>query len=432
MDRDVETARKSIVACLTERGYDVFTDVDKLRVGDEWHPVLFEEMYLCDAAIVLLGPQTIRQSDWVRREAEVLMSRHIVRSLRTVLPLFIGTRDTKEARRRGFGHLLTLQAELGSRQDNPMPAGEGVPVAGFADWIAAEFAPVVGPTGAAREFHQWVSRISGFLKSARLQNSDTIVEAASALNCTDDEILHVRAKVGAELFLAHVLLREGEVVRRGEAESGLSGALAALRPGLAGSQLAQLKEEVVPGWVDPSDAESFTPPRTEGAAKDRPLVLLSAWAPWTAEQHVRRNVHNAPGGYRLRALPRAGCLPADESPGEDALVDLCRAALKSVFGLPPNMPLSPDCVRPGLRTGEYLVVDATGRHLPDVAGAVNRVHADFPWVTVVVLVPDGLPSPEVLHRLGIDRAVPVVLGDGVEIRAFRLDQILTDVVGAAG
>ncbi|MGI3198701.1 toll/interleukin-1 receptor domain-containing protein [Streptomyces sp. GLT-R25] len=90
-DACVDEALRLIVPRLTERGYDVFTDVDKLRTGDCWHEVLYEEMYLCDAAIVLLGPETIATSQWVRREADVLMGRHIVRSLRTVLPGFLGT-----------------------------------------------------------------------------------------------------------------------------------------------------------------------------------------------------------------------------------------------------------------------------------------------------------------------------------------------------
>ncbi|WP_315904498.1 toll/interleukin-1 receptor domain-containing protein [Streptomyces mirabilis] len=429
MDREVEAARKCIVAHLTDRGYDVFTDVDKLRVGDEWHPVLFEEMYLCDAAIVLLGPRTIRESDWVRREAEVLMSRHIVRSLRTVLPVFIGTQDTKEARRRGFGHLLNIQAEFGRRESNPMP--EGTDVTQFAEWITAEFAPIVGPVGVASEFHQWASRISGFLRSARLRDFDTVVDAATALCCTDDEILHVRARVGAELFLAHVLLREGEKVRDGEADSALPGALAALRPGLLGNQLTQLKEEIVPGWVDPADAEVFASPPADGTAKDRPLVLLSAYAEWTAEQHVRRTVYNAPGSYRLRGLPESRQIRADESTEEEALMAMCNAALKTVFGVPPNMPLAPGHVRQR-QTGEYLVIDSTGRQLRDIAAVVNRIHADFPWVTVIVLIPDGAPTAETLRELGIDRAVPVTLSHDVELRAFRLDQMLGDVAGATG
>lgn len=420
--------RKEIVGCLTDRGYDVFTDVDKLRVGDEWNPVLFEEMYLCDVAIVLLGPNTITSSDWVRREAEVLMGRHAVRSLATVLPVFVGTRDTKEARRRGFGALLKLQAELGERPSNPLPDDPGP--GGYADWLAAEFAPVTPPAGVARDFHLWSSRIAAFLKSARLHNADTLVDAATALCRSAGEVVHhVRAKVGAELFLAHVLLKEGEKVRSEDEASALPEALAALRPGLAGSQLHQLRHEVLPGWVAPADAEAFTPPLPGAGAEHRRVVLLDAYAAWTAEQHVRRTVFNAPARYRLSALPADEDVVADEASGEEALMALCRATLPSVFALPPNAPLKPGWVRQDGQAGEYLVVDATGREFADVAAVVNRVHDDYPWLTIVVLVSEGVPPPEVLADLGMARAVTVRPGSGVEHRAYKLNIALADIAG---
>lgn len=429
MDAEVETVRKEIVGCLTGRGYDVFTDVDELRVGDEWSPVLFEEMYLCDVAIVLLGPNSITSSDWVRREAEVLMGRYAVRGLATVLPVFVGTCDTKEARRRGFGALLKLQAELGVRPRNPLPDDPGP--GGYATWLAAEFAPVTPPVGVARDFHRWSSRIAAFLKSARLHNADTLVDAAKALCGSDDEVTHVRAKVGAELFLAHILLREGEKVRSEEEASALPEALAALRPGLASSQLHQLRHEVLPGWVAPADAEPFTPPPPGAGERHRRLVLLDAYASWTAEQHVRRTVFNAPARYRLFALPADEDVVADETSGEEALMALCQATLPSVFALPPNAPLKPGRVRQDGHAGEYLVVDATGREFADVAAVVNRVHEDYPWLTVVVLVPDGVPPPDVLADLDLARAVTVRPGPGVEHRAYRLDMALADIAGGA-
>jgi hypothetical protein len=435
-DESVAAALELIVPRLHERGYDVFTDVEKLRVGDEWHPVLYEEMYLCDAAIVLLGPETIKKSDWVRREADVLMGRHIVRSLRTVLPVFLGTQDTREARNRGFNALLNLQAELGKRETNPLPEGDDIEC--FTDWIVAEFAPLVG-TVCDRPFHVWAKRISDYLTSAYKQNSDTVTEAAKMLCCDQDEMLHVRAKVGAELFLAHLLLRTGESVRSGSADSPLPAAVAALRPGLAGSQLNQLAQETLPGWVDPEDAVPFAPRRSggpdgpDGRGGPKPVVLLSAYDEWTAEQHIKRSLHNEPDSYSLGDLPpqdQDDDMPADGRPPTEDLLALCRVALRGVFGLPPRKPLNADEVRPVERRREYLVINTLDYALPTVATAVNTLHEEFPWLIVVVLVPDGLPDQDQLRRLGLSRAVPVDLSGAVESRAYSLKERLDEVVGS--
>ncbi|MEE1930070.1 toll/interleukin-1 receptor domain-containing protein [Streptomyces sp. TRM 70351] len=210
-DACVEQALELIVPPLQKRGYTVFTDMDSLRVGDAWHPVLYEEMYLCDAAIVLLGPETVRESDWVRREADVLMGRHIVRSLRVVLPGFLGTQDTKTARKRGFSALLQIQTAMLRRTTTPLPGGGDVQR--VTDWLVAEFAPVGFPTAREQPFHTWTQRIAGYLRTARDRDFDTLTDAAAALGCLGDELMHMRAKVGGELFLAHRLLDAGKGVR---------------------------------------------------------------------------------------------------------------------------------------------------------------------------------------------------------------------------
>lgn len=428
-DACVDEALRLIVPRLTERGYDVFTDVDKLRTGDSWHEVLYEEMYLCDAAIVLLGPETIATSQWVRREADVLMGRHIVRSLRTVLPGFLGTQDTAAARRRGFNALLTIQAELGKREPNPMP--EGGEVEQFTEWLVAEFAPVAQAVS-DRPFHAWVKRVAAFLASSRLKNFDTVTEAAAQLQCSQDQMLHVRAKVGAELFLAHLMLKVGAVAREEADDSALPRALAALRAGLDGRQLEHLAEEILPGWVDPDQAALFAPVCTGETAARRPVVLLPAYDEWTAGQHVRRALYNEPDSFLLGRLPDHEGLPADERPPAEDLLEACLAALREVFGVPPRMPVNQHTVRARERIREYLVINAAGWCLRDVATVVNTLHGWFSWLVVVLLTPDGLPDKDELGSLELTRAVAVDLPAGVEQNAYGLKTRLDSVVQPAG
>lgn len=105
------------------------------------------------------------------------MSRRFVRSLSTVLPCFLGTAKTKEARKRGFGALLTLQAELGQRVKNPLPEGEIT--RRIAQWVLDEFALVAGPPGAARLF-EWAKRIAAYLRVARERDPQVLNEMAEA------------------------------------------------------------------------------------------------------------------------------------------------------------------------------------------------------------------------------------------------------------
>ncbi|MFF6779021.1 toll/interleukin-1 receptor domain-containing protein [Streptomyces sp. NPDC012637] len=426
-DPEVARALSILEPRLSERGYDVFVDVEKLRVGESWNPALFEEMYLCDAAVVLLGPQTIEESDWVRREADVLMSRHVVRSLRTVLPCFIGTKDTARARRRGFGALLALQAELGQRERNPLP--QEALTERIIDWILDEFAPVAGKPG-DQGFLKWTKRIASFLRSARVRDADSLSDAAEELQCSSVDRLHVRASVGAELFLAHMMFRAGELVRDTGA-SLLPDALAALRSGLESGQLLQLADELLPSWADPDDSQHFAPPHPPEADACGPLVLLRAYSDWSATQHISRAVCNAPRSYHLRALPACEDVPLDESSPYDALMESCHAALEELFAVPPGMGLCPERVHPRPKTREYLVIDSRGYELGDVARVVNALHADYEWLVIVVLCPEEIPEQKVLDDLSLSRAIPVCIPQEIEMRAHAFKQELDSVVRKA-
>ncbi len=402
-------------------------DVDKLRVGDPWSPALYEQMYLCDAAIVLLGPNTIAESDWVRRESEILMSRRFVRSLRTVLPCFLGTKKTKLARDRGFGSLLTLQVEMGQREKNPLP-DTGLTLQ-ITQWILDEFAPVAGPPGDGA-FFAWAKRISGYLRVARNQDYDSLIDIADALKCSREEILHVKASVGAELFLAHMLFRTGEAVRQ-ESENLLPAAVAALRPSLGSDRLRYLASELVPSWVDPEAAIHFAPAHPPQNGGTSPLVLLRARAPWAAEQHIKRALCNAPKAFKHRALTIYGEMPQDEeSPYED-LLERCREALREVFDIPPGYPLDPSRVRSRERR-EYLLVNANGYDLKDVADVVNLLHEDYPWLVIVVLHPELLPERKLLNDLDMGRAVKVDFSEDLEMRSYSFMRDLEDAAGHVG
>ncbi|MEU2761461.1 toll/interleukin-1 receptor domain-containing protein [Streptomyces sp. NPDC007094] len=427
-DAEVVEALDIIAPVLDARGYDVFKDVEKLRTGQSWSPALYEEMYLCDAAIVLLGPNTIADSDWVRRESEVLMSRRFVRSLSTVLPCFLGTDKTKEARKRGFGALLTLQAELGQRVKNPLPEGEIT--RRIAQWVLDEFALVAGPPGDGA-FFEWAKRIAAYLRVARERDPQALNEMAEALHCSTEDLLHVRASVGAEMFLAHVLFRAGEAVRLGQT-SPLPTAVAALRPSL-GSSRSGLAAELMSSWVDPVVAADFAPGAPQsGTPVPAPLIFFRAGGSWAAEQHIRRALCNAPRAFNHRALAAGGDLPMDESDAGEELLSACLDALQEVFDIPPGLSLSPGLVEPRPGCRDYLVINGRGYAYEDIAGAVNALHQDYPWLVIIVLQHELLPDQQQLNELDMGRAVRVDFSRATEMRAYSFMRSLEDVAGIAG
>ncbi|GEB57184.1 toll/interleukin-1 receptor domain-containing protein [Streptomyces gardneri] len=425
-DAEVVEALSVIKPELSERGYDVFVDVERLRVGEAWSPSLYEEMYLCDAAIVLLGPKTIEGSDWVRRESDVLMSRHFVRSLRTVLPCFLGTQDTSLARKRGFGALLTLQAELGQREKRPLPVGQLTQL--IINWILDEFAPVAGPPGDGA-FHAWTKRIAAFLRVARECDPSSLEDAAIALCCSKYDRMHMRASIGAELFLTHMLFRAGEQVRE-NGNTELPASIAALRPSLGAGQLSHVVAELLPSWADPDVASNFAPPHPPEEGHAPCLILLRAYGNWAAEQHIARALCNEPGSFSHRSLAAHGDIPLDESSPYEELMDSCVSALQEVFEMPPEMGLLPGMVGPRRRR-DYLIINARGHDFEDIAHVVNELHDKYSWLVIIVVCPDALPEEKILEDLNLSHATLLAISAQLERDAFSFKQTLHSVMGMA-
>ncbi|MFD3969928.1 toll/interleukin-1 receptor domain-containing protein [Streptomyces cyaneofuscatus] len=419
-DADVRAVLENIVPRLTASGYDVFIDVEKLRAGDEWHEVLYREMYRCDAAIVLLGPETVAAPRWVRREAEVLVGRFKVGGLAAVLPGIVGGVSTAEARKQGFDALLSIQAAIWQSPDDERPAEADTLT--VADRIMAEFSPQdlrSANTGA----RDWALRVARYLESARRRNPGSLLDAARRLGLTDEELMHVSARIGAELFLSHRMLSGG-------IREELPTAVEWLKPALGADQLRQLSAEILPSWVDQESARRFLPAANAVPEPDAgsPVLVFNAYEEWTVEQYVRRAVCNAPDTYSFGALERG--LPDDDASPAEALEAACRTALRQVFRVPPRMPLNSRTVRPKNGTFSYLVLSAADHSVEDLAAVTRSLRDDFPWLIVVVLTGGAEPG----RVAGIADTVVVVppITEETELAAYQLKQRLDAVVQDSG
>ncbi|MGW2395592.1 toll/interleukin-1 receptor domain-containing protein [Kitasatospora sp. NPDC001664] len=449
-DPEVQQVLDILAPALDERGYEVFVDVEGLRIGDDWNRQLYREMYRCDAAVVLLGPNTVgmgsddpsaqRASEWVRRESEVLVGRYKAGGLRAVFPGLVGQLTTSVARRNGFGTVLSLQAAqaLGALAEDLGSAPEVV-----ATRILDEIAPV---TPMEPGSDSWARRVANLLRTAWSVNEDGYIAAAEAAGLLKEDLFHIRSKIGSELFLAQRLLS-------GELHSKLPDVMAQLRPGLSGEQLRHLADEVLPAWVDHRAACLLTggatvtvpgpragqpvpaddPATAEAAASSGQVVVLDVWSPWTAEQYVQRSVRKEPGAYRLQTEPEH--LPADERPVTEALEELCRGLLRQVFSVPPGMPVNAATVRANPAVRNFLVLRAGGRGSHELATVANALQRDFPWLTVVTLTAGNRDCTEEALRASCSARVVTVrppLPVAEERAAYELKCLIDGVVTPGG
>ncbi|GAA2314450.1 toll/interleukin-1 receptor domain-containing protein [Streptomyces kunmingensis] len=427
-DECVQDALQLLIPELKRRGYRVFFDVESLRVGDVWAEELYTELFACDAAVVLLGPQTLQDPEWVRRETEVLVSRHVMKNLPHVLPGLMGGLDPAQARSVGFAPLFRLQARIQDRHDpyNPPPNG-GSSVAQFVDWMLEEFAHV-GEVVHDEQVSEWAERIAVYLDKASRRNAARVLTAAKRLGLHDSDLRQITARIGSDLLLAFRLLsaaREGEVLAQaiGELQSVLD------------ASLAGLIHELLPGWADQEAAECFLPSRGSDASAEGKVIVFPAHLAWMAEHHVQRALCMKPESWRISALSEESDLPwAGESPTE-RLHDACLEQLLDLFRVPPWKSLADVEEIPGVLP--YLVVSLEDYSLETIAEVVRSLLREFEGLkvlNVVVLAPVDVPEPKELEVCGLADAVVVHPrpSDAEQSRAYRLHRAMDGLLKQCG
>ena len=52
---------------LTKKGYDVFTDVDGIKIGDKWSNTIEENISKCDLFVIIVTPAAL-ESEFIEKE----------------------------------------------------------------------------------------------------------------------------------------------------------------------------------------------------------------------------------------------------------------------------------------------------------------------------------------------------------------------------
>jgi hypothetical protein len=409
--------QQALAQGLRARHYDVRIDTDALRPGQDWCPLLFHWLGECDAAVVLFNAKAL-ESYWVRREVNILMWRRALNPSFRVVPVLVGQVSSKDVQDAGFSDVLPVEcARIPATASDGM-AGDSAGGAwvgeldSLADVVLKEFADLPDNSEDSDDMRRWISRIASFLRRAGDQQA--LKGAARMLGLAGEDLQHVESQVGSCEFLAHQLL--------GTADARLIGALMELAPHLGMDALEQLVTQVRPTWINAESARHLLPP----AAPQRWTIALNASYPETADSYVARAVCLRLDRYYMKA---AGGIPLGEDAARE-LTEQCMDAVRQLLSYRPGTPVSAFKPRSG-GAWQYLTIGVQGVRPALVAHVVRELHAQFPWLLIVLLTGSVMPDEETLRSWCVDDLMVVTpyLDEHEEIEGDRLARDLSGIVG---
>ena len=374
--------------------------MDALRPGDVWRDVLYHWLAECHAAVILLNREALA-STWVRREVNILLWRRALGYPLRIVPAIAGNLSTQDLRDAGFGDLAELEvARLGPRQ---LPSDAAA--ARLASMIVGRLADGPADSPDDSPMAAWAETVAFDL--GEVKNKDSLVAAANALGIDKTYDDRIRDPLEGCRFLAHQLLAR----RHG---NGLSVAIGKIANFTPAEWLSRLIDNVAATWVDGEAARVLLE-----FSVDRPgTVVLNADWQSTAEQYVDRATCCAPTGFAYATVTAvAGEAFIEEFEAE------CTKAVQTLLSVRPPYTIE-DAVPAGDRPDEqlFLIVDPSTAPRALVAEGVRAVHRRFPWLVVVLLTGQALPTDEELAtwQLADARKLEPALGPREELGAQRV------------
>ncbi|GIF62083.1 hypothetical protein Ais01nite_01180 [Asanoa ishikariensis] len=383
---------------LRAAGHTVFVDADVLA-GLQWRSVLYHELAICDAAVVLLD-QTSLSRRWVQREADVLLWRRAFDERLTIVPVLLDDTKIDTVRGSGFGEFTEAQFLL----------ADGLGPATVAERVADRFAASERPDPPdlpGTRMRQWFDDIETVL--TRIGHQNKLRLAALELGVSPQDADQVLLGVaGGYRFLAHQFLARS-------VDTAAVDAMSRILYCADTDTLRKLAGLIAPTWVDHSAA---LPLKLAGPTP-RTVAVLNARDFRTALHYVQRATCL---DRRVRVEQVSGVV------GEDSAGDLfaqCETAVLRLVGAEPPFDTLADVPPQELRDGPpepaYLIVSTASLPTRAVTDVIDDIRARYPWLVVVVLVGTEPPGPETLARWGLADAkvLAPTLDPGEEFRAHR-------------
>jgi len=258
----------------------------------------------------------------------------------------------------------------------------------------------------------WIRAIAGNLETVR--DMDRLVAAARLLKVEDDHLNHVRLPKSGCTFLAHQMLGRwhGEDLER---------AIGEIAKHTPVDWLQRLIGNVIATWVDAEASRGLL-----AFGPERPgTVVLNAISDTTANHYTERAWCCASTGFHLVAVATA----TGESFMQEFMKD-CEKAVHLLLNLPPGFTLDDylrDGILPEARDGRrhdvmILAVNRGTTELRLVAQGINKVRAKFPWLVVLLLSGEALPTDQQLAdwELAGARRLEPALEPRQEMEALRV------------
>lgn len=361
------------------QGHQVFVDMDVLRPGDEWRAVLYQWLAECHAAVVLVNREALT-SAWVKREVSILLWRRALGVPLTIVTVIIGDLRTQDLRDAGLGDLPDL-----------LEAARLVPGQGDVRELVTE---VVGRLAGAEQYALDKSPMAAWVKAVahalgQVSDLDSLVSAAQELGVAAEDQGQVLDPVAGRRFLALQMLGRWQSSRL----SAVMGEIADFTPA---EWVGRLCDHVAATWVDGEAARGLLEFDTA-----RPgTVVLNARYESTARHYVDRATCRAATGFAVATVT--------DVTGEEFLAEFeieCAKAVAQLLGVdsPSEVEelLLPDrTLRPALdgrRHDVLFLVVHPGKIQPELlAQGVRAVHSRYPWLVVVLLTGQELPTEEQL------------------------------------
>jgi hypothetical protein len=113
-DPPSEKIARELFEALEKENFEPFLDLERLKIGDDWEPILRGEIGESDAAVLLLSRKAAEHSEWVAREIVLIKVRAGQSPAFPILPLFLGDLAPEEVKKGRLAH-LDLNVEQGIR-----------------------------------------------------------------------------------------------------------------------------------------------------------------------------------------------------------------------------------------------------------------------------------------------------------------------------
>ncbi|MEE4424092.1 toll/interleukin-1 receptor domain-containing protein [Streptomyces bugieae] len=359
-DPHAREVRELVAHGLRRRGYDVLVDVEGLSEGEEWRARVYHWLAECEAAVVLVNRHAL-ESEWVRKEAALLMWRRFFNPALHVVPALVGGVTARELSASGLRELGALQAAR--------PPCRGVAPAEEAAAVLAGF-PEVPVRGNGDVVGEWVENIAAQLR--QVWTPERLTKFGEALDLPPDDVARATAPVAGHGFLAAQMLHTHEVARLGRV-------IETIRYHIDEVPLGHLVTLTLPVWVDAGSARHVLP---AGQGAHRRTVVLNVRNPDTGTYYLSRAycVDSSKYLYTVAGLGSLG-----EEDEETALRAECERAVKHLLGMH-QQDRWEDAVEERERSS-YLILDARRLTLEQAGRVVSWMHDRVAWLHILLIPP---------------------------------------------